>query len=489
MVLRGDDGTVLMDMPGFYDPAGVALVDVDGDGEVDAVSMLSGGRMVAIDRHGEVKWQSNAYGFWPAIGAITVADVDGDGIPEVFTPTYMVRGDDGTLITDFGRSGVGIQVPTIGDIDLDGEQEILIGRHVYRPDGTIKWSHDIVGFYGHWGAFVNIDDDPEAEVIIVGGGQIGIFEHDGTVISVNATEAAFWNGPICVADFDGDGNIEVAWASQYTFSVFHLDGSPLWTMPVSDRTGIAGCSGFDFDGDGAYEVLYADENTFYIFDGRTGTVRFSDPEHRNGTLIEYPTVADIDGDGSAEIVVSSFRLATGSGVTAYGHVDGNWPKSGETWPVHDFAVTNVLPDGTVPASPLPSWLLHNVYRARPAADMASVNLQVEITDACISSCVHGVGMAGLAVEVINNGASDVRIDIPITLYSDTDTALRPLATKWLRGGVPGGSRVGGVEFTVPIEDLERGFVVRVDDRGAGLGNVVECHEDDNETTWPYPVCD
>jgi hypothetical protein len=157
--------------------------------------------------------------------------------------------------------------------------------------------------------------------------------------------------------------------------------------------------------------------------------------------------------------------------------------------VHDFAVTNVLPDGTVPAEPDPPWLAHNVYRARPAADTVSANLQAEITDACVSGCTTGVGTVRLAVEVLNNGASDVRIDVPVTVYADTGAGLVALETRFLAGGVAGGTRTGGLEFVLPIESLGRGLVVRADDRGTGQGTVFECYEDDNETTWPYPVCD
>jgi len=491
VALRGDTGEELMNLPGFFGGAGAALVDIDGDGEVDAVSLDSSKRPIAIDRFGVEKWRSTVSDPL-AYPSPIVADVDGDGIPEVITQTLLVRGDTGELITRFPTpAGIPYYIPTVGDIDLDGEQEILIGPHMYRPDGTIKWSATVNGNYGHWGAFVNIDDDPEAEVIIVGGGRIGIYEHDGTEIAMITTSAASRPGPICVADFDGDGIVEMAWASQSVFSVFNLDGSLVWNTVVQDFSGLAGCSGFDIDGDGAYEVLFADEVAFFIYDGRTGAIRFEQRGHASRTIFEYPSVADIDGDGSAEIVFASndYNASTWGAITAIGHVTGNWPPSGETWPVHDFAVTNVLPDGTVPASPEPSWLVHNVYRARPAADIVSANLQVEITDACVSGCVEGVGVAVLAVEVINNGASDVRIDIPITVYADTDGDLIPLATEWLSGGVPGGSRVGGVTLTIPIEDLERGFLVRVDDRGTGMGNVFECYEDDNETTWPYPVCD
>ena len=106
--------------------------------------------------------------------------------------------------------------------------------------------------------------------------------------------------------------------------MFELDGSLLWTQTITDASGLAGCSGYDVNGDGAYEVLFADENTFWLFDGSTGGVLFSQLGHASGTIFEYPIVADIDNDDSAEIVISSnnFRMngQGWAGITVFGHL-------------------------------------------------------------------------------------------------------------------------------------------------------------------------
>ena len=56
----------------------------------------------------------------------------------------------------------------------------------------------------------------------------------------------------------------------------------------------------------------------------------------------------------------------------FGHVGEGWAKSGPTWNVHDFAVTNIYPDGGIPMSPEPPWIIHNVYRARPTEDAKAI---------------------------------------------------------------------------------------------------------------------
>ena len=96
----------------------------------------------------------------------------------------------------------------------------------------------------------------------------------------------------------------------------------LWQMPVEDFSSArTGSSVFDFEGDGKAEVLYADERHFYVFDGETGSVRM---RIANGskTTFEYPLVADIDNDGSAEVVLPSSQ--TNMGVRVYESASNSW---------------------------------------------------------------------------------------------------------------------------------------------------------------------
>ena len=104
------------------------------------------------------------------------------------------------------------------------------------------------------------------------------------------------------------------------------------------------------------------------------------------------SVADIDNDGSAEIVIGSnnYWMSGWSGITVFGHNGSGWMKSGPTWHTHDFAVTNINPDGSVPATPTPWWQVYNVYRARPAVDTAAMNL----TPAFVADIARS-GLAGV----------------------------------------------------------------------------------------------
>ncbi|MBI5481985.1 MAG: VCBS repeat-containing protein [Deltaproteobacteria bacterium] len=128
-------------------------------------------------------------------------------------------------------------------------------------------------------------------------------------------------GPPTVGDFDGDGLPEVAVAGWQGFTVFDPDctgAAPdpvrcaagttdgvLWTRPSQDQTSSStGSSIFDFDGDGRAEVIYADECFARVYDGLTGDVLYSQ-FHNSATWYENPIVADVDGDGKAELVIPS----------------------------------------------------------------------------------------------------------------------------------------------------------------------------------------
>ncbi|MFN7146522.1 MAG: FG-GAP repeat domain-containing protein, partial [Myxococcota bacterium] len=371
VVLDGVTGAEVWVTPQTYNSVGgPALADVDADGFTDIIAFNASNQVVALEGDGTVKWtsrQTTSVGYPQAI----VADLDADGMPEVIGDQLILNGEDGSLVANIaGAAGLPYRIPAAGDIDLDGEQEVIIGNQVVGPTGTVEWSSTMNGSYGHWSAILDTDGDPYAEIIMIANGQLALYEHDGTQIW-RVSAGTPQPGPPCVADFDGDGAAEIGWASSDSFNLYEVDGTRVWSARIDDSSGLAACAGYDFDGDGTYEVLFADQTAVFIFDGRTGAVNYSNPNHASGTAWEFPTVADVDNDGSAEIVyVSNDYWHTGwNGVTVLGHNGDGWKKSGTTWNVHDFAVTNINPDGSVPVVPDPPWQVHNVYRARPSVDL------------------------------------------------------------------------------------------------------------------------
>jgi hypothetical protein len=112
------------------------------------------------------------------------------------------------------------------------------------------------------------------------------------------------------------------------------------------------------------EAIYADETSIYVFDGQTGNVALT-AARASGTLIEYPVVADVDNDGSAEIVfVSNYYQGQQPGptLTVLRDADERWIPARRIWNQYSYHVTNVREDGTIPVQMKKSWQLLNTFR-------------------------------------------------------------------------------------------------------------------------------
>jgi hypothetical protein len=494
IALSGDGGGVIWRFGGVNGLGGISLADVDNDGIPEVIGLTSGGQVVTIRPDGTEKWRSPAISGLQFYPQPAVADLDGDGEIEIVMDVGIVSGTDGRILATLPPTGVSWRTPVIADVDADGISEILLGRHAYRPDGTIKWSVPVSSNGDScFAAVADIDGDIGGESFWVWGQNMYVVDDDGTLIrTVTLPGAPFRPGPPSVADFDGDGAVEIVVPMNSQIGMFEVDGTLRWTQVMRDFSGIAGVSGYDINGDGAYEATFADEQAFRIYDGRAGTLLYENFSHTSGTVWEYPTIADVDNDGSAEVVIAS-QGSTWRGVTVFGHAGDGWAEAGPVWPTHDFCVTNVNPDLSIP-SPAPlSWTVHNVFRARPVVDALSTDLYVEITDVCVSGCEPGVGVAGVEFRVGNSGGIGVSMDLPLSVFSVDGTTLTKIATVSVPG-VEGGTVSATQRVEVPIEAIgPGGLILRIDDDGRDpselRGRVSECDEENNTTTWPYSVCD
>lgn len=470
---------------------GTALADADGDGRTDVLGINSAGNPIALRGDGSVLWTSAARVTFTTYPQVAVADLTGDGDVEVIAQDVIVDGRTGALeVAPAFLPSVPYWIPTAADLDQDGDQEIILGDVVFDSDGTFLWRAPFAGGYGHWAAVIDYDGDPEAEVVMLGAGYLGVYEADGTE-RVRVAAGTAQPGAPCVADFDGDGQAEIGWGSSSTFQVHELNGTLIWSKSVDDSSGLAACSGYDVDGDGVYEVLFADQDSLFILDGATGAVRYQNTGHASGTLWEYPSVADTDGDGSAEILVASNNsyLLGWQGLTVFGHNGSGWQAAGPTWHSHDFAVTNINPDGSVPARPAPWWQIYNVYRARPAVDTAAMNLQGELLDVCVEGCGAGSEVL-VSARLVNRGAASSGADVAVALYSVDGATRRLVASERVPAIVVGGTKSPSFELRFDASLLLPGGQLEliVDDDGAGASLQSECDEADNSATWPEALC-
>lgn len=381
--LDGRDGSVRWQTGNdFRTSSSPTLGDLDSDGFLEVIAVASDTRtVVVLDHLGQERARFAPGG---TVGNIALADLDGDGVPEILAPVsrqvaaLTVATDVAGTMTvaerwrTTGAGGCGTQgsgnqssflfcVPIVADIDLDGEPEIIAGNRVFGSDGSLEHSSTISDGFVATG---NFDTDPQAEIVHVSNGEIRLLNHDLSVIwgPVAIPERGI-GGPPTVGDFDSDGQPEIGVAGARRYVVLDTDGTELWQAVTQDTSSnFTGSTIFDFDDDGTTEVVYRDEQHLWIYDGPSGAVRFRTPI-RSATLIEYPIVADIDADGQAEIVVPQDVDATlpdGStrqkGLYVFASPLGDWVRARPIWNQHSYHVTNVNSDGSIPAVEQPNWL-------------------------------------------------------------------------------------------------------------------------------------
>jgi len=349
-----------------YGGAMPALADVDGDGGAEIFVAADGGGVHAWDNDGKYLWSGGT-----GIGDPSVADLNGDGTPEI-VHEYQVFSPSGQLLWA-GQKG---QVYTynkvsVADLDGDGFQDVTMGDKAYSPYaaecpvvpcGKLLWDS---GAGGNFTAVADLDMDGLPDVVVAWAHKLTARHGKDGSLMWEVPVPGTGGGPPNIADFDGDGEPEIGLAGKAAYTVFEgVSGAVIWTKQTQDYSSSStGSSVFDFDGDGKAEVVYNDELTLRIYSGPTGDVLYSTP-NGSGTLFEYPVIADVDADNNAEIIVASNDYAYGShhGIRVLGDAKDHWVSTRKIWNQHAYHITNVNEDGSIPAAEAPSWLAHNTYR-------------------------------------------------------------------------------------------------------------------------------
>lgn len=491
---------------------GMAIADLFADQAPEVVAAMDIGEgpiwyVVAMDgQNGTTTWSvslpiETEERLSGELVAVTFADIDADGFPEVVTPVTVHDGRTGETLFEMPiESSLDdsccynlVRPPTVADVDLDGYPEIIVGGTVYAADGTVRWTTAAATNFEQFSAVVQADTDPEGEIVMIGDA-FRVYDTDGTLL-VEAAESFRECGTPAIADFDGDGEPDVAFSDGGTTYLYGLDGTQKWTFSNGDTSGgMAGCTGWDIDGDGAAEVLFGSQYDFFVLDGRTGAIRIDYQNHYSITFGEAPVVADIDNDGSGEILfvdcgppLADGSYPTDKMLTVLGHVGGTgWPDPEGLWPGSDYAIDNLGDAGEV-APPSDWWTTRGMYRSKPAGILPNgANLRVAITDVCVASCDASNGFGRVELQLSNVGPDDAPGGLAVSLYRDDGVFLSSVSTT---ESIASGTASAGIEFTVNAAAVgAHGLVAVVDDDGTGSGSLGECDEADNSGLWSTPLC-
>ncbi len=485
VAISGDGSGTLWSVyaPGGYQvhgSAGVAIGDLEGDGALEICAAGYDIAVICLGADGSFRWAAGSE--IDGYGAPSIADLDRDGLAEVIFGRQIFD-DAGTQvgIGAYGQGG-GRPFSFAIDADGDGDLEVIAGNAAYERDGLAIWSS---GGADGYPAAADFDLDGLPEYVRVAG-EVELLDTDGSSVWRASIPGGGNGGPPTVADFDGDGWPEVGVAAYDYYTVFDTDGSVLWSKPVQDHSSsMTGSSVFDFEGDGAFEVVYADEEDLWVFDGATGLVEMRVEDHSSGTLLEYPLIADVDSDGSTEIVVAcnDYSRPGCNGIVVIGDAGDSWSAARPVWNQHAYHITNVENDGGIPIDQEPNWLTWNTFRAGGTELGLSSwlsDLRPGEPELCLAEC--GRDSVALYVTVENSGLYPVE-GFSAGLYDgagdrvwqDSHGRLDSGAADWM----------GPIELSA-AQWGEGALQLVVDDTDA----VAECDETDNTLSLgPWPCSD
>ena len=426
-------------------------------------------------------------------------------------------------------------------------QEELVLQEMTNEGGGVIWdpTDSVLGSFigladlGNFRTSLSTVDD-SVELVVVGPDDVTVTLVDGSV-EFRASGAGNNGGPPVIADFDGDGRMEFAVPARPSsppgasanFTVYDLDcvegsdtaadcgggrGTPNREGILWRKSGLqgaqAGAAVFDFDGDNRAEVVQADQCYMRVFDGVTGEVLFSAPR-RSVTAWEYPVVADVDGDSYSEIVTVSNTNNTSvtcsaydelntntrvnddatpiPGVTVWKDVDDRWMGSRPIWNQHNYYVTNVEDDGTIPrmTDVKSHWVsrqgeaVPNTFRRNVQGATGSSLRRSDLTTSVNAAFIcNENGRAEVEAAICNRGLNEIAAEAAEVAFVAANEPTEVLCTETNATALLPGA-CGTVTCNLPPRgQLRFDVIVTADPRS----EVDECYEGNNRSMVPGVFC-
>lgn len=345
-------------------------------------------------------------------GMVSFADFNGDGFPEVYagsdifdaaTLRWLCSGPaDGNKGESYRGSAPGVvnshrcyyAMSLAADVLGDATQELICGNTIYDVNITSRTNPALNAITvnktitppsgytpdGHV-SLADFDLDGKCEVLVTRNntddhtmGTVYFYAYkpsSGQIIFQKTVQCLCTGYPL-IGNIDDDPHPEIvflekqeSWQPMYIYCWRYTTPTGLttvWQHQHDDLSGQTGITLFDFNQDDIMELVYRDSENLRIINGSgkshiTGndTIRPYNIYARMmaaGTGCEYPIVADVNGDGSAEIVVSGMldqyaNLPGVGGLHMFGN-PGKWAPARPVWNQYMYHVTNVNEDLTIP---------------------------------------------------------------------------------------------------------------------------------------------
>lgn len=226
----------------------IACADVDGDGLSDVVTTGKPGvtAQVFLQRGGSLVEQAPHPANGLEIGSVAVGDVDGDGKADlVFFARAGAQGTTDLYVERQGNAGE-FAAPAVLNLARDEFGDVLANRL----------------------AVTSLAAGQRNVVATMGPSTLAISTAAGT----RALQTSGAAGDIRVRDLNGDGRPDVAVAHAGSVGVYYqnADGTftaeqPLYTYPSDPLTGVPAIAFGDFDSDGKLDLAVASQTALLLF--------------------------------------------------------------------------------------------------------------------------------------------------------------------------------------------------------------------------------
>ncbi|MCD4696108.1 MAG: VCBS repeat-containing protein, partial [Bacteroidales bacterium] len=378
--------TVPVQMPGWpvslgasgY-PSGICLADIYGDGLLAIIAGSSNGTFHVMNHLGNNLPGWPKTGLQPMRAKAAVCDIDPDypGLEIVAVgenSALYVWHNDGTDVAGWPQSVVSgftghCRSPVIFDIDGDGDLEIIVGKgdvSVFNHDGTMYpgWPKTLDGDCSATPSVADVDNDGMIEICALSWNSVYLWDNNGNPEPgwplLNVAGEMSYAQPV-LADLDDDGDLEIIhayydqWAvpSQNKVGIYHHDGTNFdnWPQnypgPHAFVTPVVG----DIDNDGDLEIFGGGHTFDVMAKHHTGETVAGWPVQIGTALDCSPIVFDIDDDGNRDVVIAEDGVVGLCYIWAF-HGDGStvadWPVPiPEPALVNSTAVGDVDGDGDI----------------------------------------------------------------------------------------------------------------------------------------------
>lgn len=266
--------------------------------------------------------------------AVSIADLNGDGKPDVVTANsesstisvLMGTGDGSFGPTTEVATGYGPSSLTVADLNGDGELDLIaatrdwnqsspgaVSVHLGNGDGTFgaRDNYQVLDRPGY-AVLADLGGDERPDLVATSVSE-GVLVYpgngDGTFGARTLYPAGPGSGPIAVGDLNGDGtpDLVVANSKDRTISVFAGNGDG--TFGTRQDTGVERRAWYvalgDLDGDGKPDLVLAGRDTTISVlrgngDGTFGPMTRYDAGGQVGSV----AIGDLDGDGRPDLAAA-----------------------------------------------------------------------------------------------------------------------------------------------------------------------------------------